>query len=171
MKGKRMRIFLTVAAVIFVAAACTETPQDEGAHNGKAAEPAISDAARQLPPGFLDEPPLPPTSDSLVLSGGTLITEAEIADAIVVVSDGKLVAWGKRGEVAVPDDSIGYDMRAKYIVPGTELDMQNNQLPVLAHLRKDAAATFLIIERFGSPEANLLGYLSGSELVVETDSD
>jgi hypothetical protein len=171
MQGKHVKRFLKIVTLILFAAACAEEPKEDGPQNNNVTDPASSSAIQALPPGFLDEPPPPPTSDSLVLSGGTLVTQMEIADAIVVVTKGKLIAWGQRGGVAVPNDSIGYDMRAKYIVPGTELDLQQNQLPALQHLQQGAAAKFLIIERFGSPDAKLLGYLSGRELVVETVTD
>ncbi len=75
----------------------------------------------ELPPGFMDEPPPPPVSDTLVLSGGTLVMEKEIPDSVVFIKDGKLLAFGKRGEVDMPNDSIGYDLRGSFIKATSEL--------------------------------------------------
>ena len=83
-----------------------------------------------MPPGFLDEPPPKPKSNTLVLSGGDLVLDTVIADAVVVIQNGKLLAWGKRGEVDMPNDSIGADMRGKWISPGTPEDL--GSLPNMA---------------------------------------
>ncbi len=73
------------------------------------------------PPGFLDEAPAPPTSATVILSGGTLVLAQPIADAVVVITNGEVQAWGKRGAVDVPSDSVGRDMRGKWLLPKGEL--------------------------------------------------
>ena len=78
---------------------------------------SLAAAQAPLPPGFLDEAPPLPTSDTVILSGGTLVLTPAIADAVVVITDGVVQAWGKRGEVDVPSDSVGRDMRGKWLVP------------------------------------------------------
>ena len=35
----------------------------------------------------------------------------------MVITKGNLIAWGKRGDVDVPNDSIGFDLRGKWIEP------------------------------------------------------
>ena len=76
-----------------------------------------SPATAQMP-GFLDPAPPGPTSDTTILSGGTIVSGDVIADAVLVVTNGKLVAYGARGNVDIPNDSIGVDMRGKWIAPG-----------------------------------------------------
>lgn len=71
---------------------------------------------QNLPPSFLDEPPAPPVSDTFILSGGTLVTDEDLFDAVVVVQGNRVIAAGKRGEVPVPPDSIGIDASGKFIV-------------------------------------------------------
>ena len=100
-----------------------------------------------MPPGFLDEPPPPPTSNTQVLSGGTLVTDATIEDSVVVLTDGKLVAWGERGRVAMPNDSIGFDMRGHWIIPGSWEQVTAGDLPETTSLRSGEIANFLIINR------------------------
>lgn len=73
-------------------------------------------SSENLPPSFLDKPPQGPTSDTMILSGGTLITADELFDAVVVVQNGQVIAAGKRGTVPVPADSIGIDASGKFIV-------------------------------------------------------
>lgn len=111
----------------------------------------VNDAAveeeRTMPPGFLDEPPPPPTSDNLILSGGTVVIgEERIDDAVVVLSAGELVAWGKRGGVDVPNDSIGHDMRGKWIVAGNRDDLERGELPNPTRWVTGGEAAFLIFD-------------------------
>ncbi len=108
-----------------------------------AAEPAPSN--QEMPPGFLDEPPAPPTSSTQVLSGGTLVTDGIIEDSVVVLNDGKLVSWGKRGEVEMPNDSVGFDLRGKWITPGTWEDATTGNLPLNGALQPGDVANFLIL--------------------------
>ena len=42
---------------------------------------------------------------------------SEVVDSLVVITDGDLIAWGTRGDVDVPNDSIGFDLRGKWIEP------------------------------------------------------
>lgn len=72
---------------------------------------------KDLPPSFLDEAPPLPTSATEILGGGTLVMPdgSFVEDSLIVITDGKLVAWGPRGEVEVPNDSIGHDLRGKWI--------------------------------------------------------
>ena len=93
-----------------------------------------------LPPSFTDAPPAPPTSDTYVLSGGQLQLAEPIADSIVVIRDGLLMAWGKRGETAVPNDSIGIDVRGKWLVTSAE-SMQIGQLANLRIFNTDPSST------------------------------
>lgn len=100
--------------------AATVTPQNNATPNAQSADG---------PRGFLDPAPPPPTSDTIILSGGTLIADAVsdehpdgLFDAVVVIQDGRLVGYGKRGSVEVPDDSVGVDTSGRFIVPvGTTL--------------------------------------------------
>ena len=39
-----------------------------------------------------------------------------ISDSIIVITNGQIVAWGARGETDLPNDSIGFDLRGKWIV-------------------------------------------------------
>ena len=82
---------------------------------------AESAATQQtLPPGFLDAAPPPPTSDTVVLSGGTLLLDSPLTDSVIVLQGGQVIAYGRRGDVDLPNDSIGRDMRGKWILPGTD---------------------------------------------------
>lgn len=83
--------------------------------------PSAESSKATLPPGFLDDPPPPPTSDTAILSGGTLLLPdgSELRDSLVIITRGDLVAWGKRGEVDVPHDSIGVDLSGKWLQPQT----------------------------------------------------
>ena len=55
-----------------------------------------------------------------VYRGATVLTVAqgEIADADFVVQDGKFLAVGKRGEVAIPDGSVIHHLDGKVVIPG-----------------------------------------------------
>ena len=77
--------------------------------------------ATDSPPGFTDAPPAAPTSATTILSGGILLTDTPISDSVVVITNGAVIAWGRRGEVELPNDSIGIDMRGKWIRPATTL--------------------------------------------------
>jgi len=55
-----------------------------------------------------------------VFRGATILTvsHGEIADADLVVRDGKIVAVGKRGQVEIPDDAKVHDVAGQFIIPG-----------------------------------------------------
>lgn len=104
-----------IAVLICLAVACDDAPQPTQAVSDAAGATAPSN---NVPPSFLDPPPPPPTSTTHVLSGATVLSEPQVEDGVVVISQGRLVAWGKRGEVEMPNDSIGHDVRGKWIVAG-----------------------------------------------------
>ena len=95
------------------------------------------------PPGFTDDPPPPPVSDTVILSGGTLVAAEPISDSLIVITRGRLVNWGQRGSVDVPNDSIGRDMRGKWIMAGHVRDGQ--PVPDPALLQSGAPANLLIL--------------------------
>lgn len=103
-----------LVAIILTLSACAENVQPE-----PTSEPGVTRSEKAMPPGFLDEPPPPPTSATAILSGGILLLPdgSEVVDSLVVITDGDLIAWGTRGDVDVPNDSIGFDLRGKWIEP------------------------------------------------------
>ncbi len=63
----------------------------------------------------------PDAPDALVLSGATILrspTEAPLADGVVVVRAGKIVAAGKRDAVAIPPGATIVDCRGRFLVAG-----------------------------------------------------
>ncbi len=56
----------------------------------------------------------------VVYRGATVltVTRGEIADADFVVRDGKFIAVGKRGKVAIPDGSVVHHLDGKIVLPG-----------------------------------------------------
>ncbi len=109
----------------------------------------------QMPPGFTDPLPSGPTSNTWVLSGGTLAVDPPITDAVVVIRDGRLAGWGRRGEVDMPNDSIGYDLRGKWLTPAGEM-----QLNTLANL--------LVYNRSPHGKETPAGYVRGKDLSLPT---
>ena len=102
----RTVILITVSiTVLSLLSACAQEPEE------------VPEPETTLPPSFLDEPPPPPTSATEILGGGTLVlTDGTlIEDSLIVITDGKIVTWGRRGEVDVPNDSVGHDLRGKWI--------------------------------------------------------
>ncbi len=117
-------------------------------------------APRDLPPGFLDEPPPPPTSTTQVLSGGTLVIDTVIEDSVVVLSNGRLVAWGKRGAVDMPNDSVGFDLRGRWITPGRWEQAASGSLVHEPQLQVGEVANLLIFKRpppYSKPDEGDLG--------------
>jgi imidazolonepropionase-like amidohydrolase len=55
-----------------------------------------------------------------VFRGATIltVTRGEIADADMVVRDGKIIAVGRRGEVEIPDGAKVHDLAGKIVIPG-----------------------------------------------------
>jgi imidazolonepropionase-like amidohydrolase len=69
---------------------------------------------------LLGSPPAAAAS-TLVVIGGTLIDGTggtPIANATVVISNGKILAAGASGTLRVPDGGERLDARGKWIVPG-----------------------------------------------------
>ncbi|MEM7080379.1 MAG: hypothetical protein AAF513_17310 [Pseudomonadota bacterium] len=154
---------LMVLLSLWLLSAC-QGEQTTGASAAKPEEPSM--------PGFLDEPPPPPTSDNLILSGGTLVTaDARITDAVVVIAAGELNGWGQRGQVDVPNDSIGYDMRAKWIVPGNQADLDNGALPNPARLTTDKDAAFLIFDDPTTWETPIGAFENGNLTLPPVEDD
>ena len=117
--------------------------------------PTPAPVESKLPPGFLEDPPPPPTSNTAILSGGTLLLAdgSEIRDSLVVITLGELVAWGRRGELDVPHDSIGIDLSGKWLLP-------DSLIPgTAAEIR--FAATDPRSEAF-DPTAYISGYSAGT---------
>jgi len=118
--------YLSTLLTALCLSACSDTPTATPASaNQVAAQAGTTTDVADLPPGFTDAPPPPPTSATQVLAGGTLLTPqatpAEIADAVIVIRHGQVIAWGKRGEVAMPNDSIGFDVRGMWLQPRVPL--------------------------------------------------
>ena len=137
---------------------------------------ACSQPEKKMPASFLDEAPPPPTSSTVVLSGGTLVLEQVTADSAIVLRNGKLIAWGKRGEVEMPNDSVGKDLRGKWITPGTIDDLETGNLPNLAELKIAAPANLLVLKVGpgfdGVSSADLYGVVVQGELqILEESSD
>lgn len=134
------RALALILASILALAACTDEPDK---------------AVSEMPPGFLDEAPPPPVSATEILSGGTLVLPdgTQINDSIIIITNGNLVAWGRRGSVDVPNDSVGHDLRGKWVVPtglttGAPAELRFSELP--------RGATEVSHDYIGGYEAGLL---------------
>ena len=79
-----------------------------------------------MPPSFLDPAPSRPTSDTAIWAGVNLLTDPPINDYLLVIEKGRVVGWGQRGSVDVPNDSMGVDMRAYWISPKTGAQFQHS---------------------------------------------
>ena len=86
-----------------------------------------------------------PESATTVFSGGTLVTDELTNDAVVVVRNGLLLSWERRGDVEMPDDSVGMDMRGKWIVPGRQADLETGNLPNLGAWLPGNPANLLVL--------------------------
>lgn len=117
------------------------------------------DNTQSMPPGFTDAPPPSPTSNTMVLSGGTLLVDPPVADAVLVITDGKVQAWGQRGQIEMPNDSIGHDMRGKWLQPAAD------PMP-----GQTAAFRIYAENPDTNPNAPQQGRVQGSELEM-TESD
>ncbi len=121
-----------------------------------------------MPPGFLDEPPPGPVSATTVFSGAMLLTTDVKSDAVVVVQNGRLLSSGLRGEVEMPNDSVGLDMRNRWIVPGRQADLETGNLPNLDLWRTGSPANLLILDadpRAAPPTADsLIGVVVDGEI-------
>lgn len=141
--------------------ACQESSQSQVAESSDpeqiTTQPELDEAS--LPPGFTDAPPPPPTSNTLVLSGGKLVLDGKtIIDSVVVISDGLIKGWGKRGDVAMPNDSIGKDLRGKWLLPVTGLQM-------------DQTAAIDILDAAPTPGLIPAGQVRGTNVVLPVSSD
>lgn len=129
------RALLLPSLLLALAAGC-----DGSAAPAAAPESAIATAdsapagAKTMPPSFLDQAPSGPVSDTMILSGGTLLGDPDLFDAVIVLKNGTVIAAGKRGEVPVPQDSIGIDASGRFIAPTTagEALVGNDNLTVYA---------------------------------------
>lgn len=79
-----------------------------------------------MPPSFLDPAPSRPTSDTAIWAGVNLLTDPPINDYLLVIDKGRVVGWGQRGTVDVPNDSMGIDMRAYWISPKAGAQFQQS---------------------------------------------
>ena len=79
-----------------------------------------------MPPSFLDPAPSRPTSDTAIWAGVNLLTDPPINDYLLVIDKGRVVGWGQRGTVDVPNDSMGVDMRAYWISPKAGAQFQQS---------------------------------------------
>ena len=145
-----MRIL--AVTLIYLLSACSDTQSLQ--------PPATAAEPRNLPPGFLDEPPPPPTSNTQVLSGGTLVADTVIEDSVVVLSEGRVIAWGKRGAVDMPNDSVGFDLRGRWITPGRWEHAVSGKLSEQSELVAGQVANLLIFKRpppYSKPDEGDLG--------------
>ena len=87
---------------------------------------------------------------------------------MVVVQNGRLLAAGMRGAVDMPNDSVGLDMRNRWIVPGRQADLETGNLPNLEQWRMGAPANLLILDidpRNGQATGdNLVGVVIDGEI-------
>ena len=79
-----------------------------------------------MPPSFLDPAPSRPPSDTAIWAGVNLLTDPPINDYLLVIEKGRVVGWGQRGTVDVPNDSMGVDMRAYWISPKAGAQFQQS---------------------------------------------
>ena len=79
-----------------------------------------------MPPSFLDPAPSRPTSDTSIWAGVNLLTDPPIKDYLLVIDKGRVVGWGQRGTVDVPNESMGVDMRAYWISPKAGAQFQHS---------------------------------------------
>lgn len=167
-----MRLLL-IGFLAITGAACSETEVEP-----KQANPAQEGARalpKEMPPGFLDEAPPGPVSNTVVLSGGTLMSEPPITDSAVVITDGLIVAWGKREQVAMPNDSIGKDMRGKWLVPGTTAMLETGTGADQNLLQQGKPGNLLVLTvdpgltRPGSE--HLAGFVADGEIRIDDGAD
>jgi len=78
-----------------------------------------------MPAGCRPAPEAPPPGDVLVVRGGTLVDvsnrgngSADLADAVVVIRDGRIDAVGPAASTPVPDAARVIDATGGFIVPG-----------------------------------------------------
>lgn len=143
------RYLAPLCALLLCLAGCQESSE------APATQSSAAQAASDLPPpSFLDPAPAAPRSATIILSGGTLVEAAnsqdqDLFDAVVVISDGKVVASGKRGSVPVPADSVGIDTSGKYIVaaPSSRTTLPANANFTIYHERPSPGAEAAVFAR------------------------
>src|SRR5580692_5283263 len=76
-------------------------------------------------PQAAQNPPAAPASIPLVLAGGTVIdvtdwgrSAKDLANAVVVIQDGRITDVGPRAVVAIPPNARIIDCTGKYLIPG-----------------------------------------------------
>lgn len=115
----------------------------------------------------------PAAAETVALSGAMLIDgtgRAPVAPAVLVIQDGKVVAAGAEGSVAIPHDARRVDLAGKTIMPGlinahahVELDRQSDAAP-----REQLAAQLRLYARYGVTTVYSLGD-DGVESVALSD--
>ena len=135
---------LWISALVFLTVACAEPPPAANGSNAQSSAAQENPVDKPMPAGFLDAPPAPPTSNTVVLSGGNLVLDDVSTDTAIVISNGRLITWGRRGDVDMPNDSIGHDMRGKWLTPGSIADLEAGSLPNLEALRPNELANMLV---------------------------
>ena len=161
---KILPLILSLIVTISLLNGCSEAGKNQ-ASNDVSSNPSTS-ALDNLPPGFTDDAPPPPTSSTQVLSGGTFENSGDVvlADAVIVLTEGNFIAAGARGNTDMPNDSIGHDMRGKFIVPGHVTD---GQIVFAESLTEGDVASLLILDQsVAHKDAKVLGYFKDGELTM-----
>lgn len=114
--------YILYSVVLLLVNACSQPSQKSPDAPPVDSPSVVAGSTTSPPPGFTDPPPPAPTSDTLILSGGILVSDTPntdsmivITDSMIVVTDGLVVDWGRRGDVETPNDSVGFDMHGKWI--------------------------------------------------------
>ena len=162
------------ALIVIISAGCGQSDETVSANNSVSKPQAAQESERPLPPGgFLDDDTPAPQSDTVILSGGVFIRDGEeLTDSVVVITGDKLVAWGKRGTVDIPNDSLGYDMTRKWIIAGQQT--QDGSLKLMPPIEAGAEANLLLFKEPPSPASSLsalAGYFSQGTLTVFDKDD
>ena len=166
---KILPVILSLMVTISLLNGCTEVGKNQGSNDVPST--SSTSALDNLPPGFTDEAPPPPTSSTQVLSGGTFenTREAVLVDAVIVLTEGNFIAAGTRGNTDMPNDSIGHDMRGKFIVPGHVTD---GQIVIADGLNEGDVASLLILDQsVDHKDAKVLGYFKDGTLTMLDTSE
>ena len=150
-------LFFTFGVLLLAACGSGEPSAEHKAEQVNAT--TTTDAVDTLPPGFTDTPPPGPTSDTTILSGGTFLLTESIDDSVVVITNNSLLAWGPRGGIDLPNDSIGMDMRGRWIIPGVAADVATGNLNTTASISSGDPAELLIFSSDPTDTEDLAGSL------------